>query len=219
MPKTKVAKKYDLIYCDPPWKYSNTKGQGTIGSTFNSTYPTMSKESLIDMQVRKKYAGPDCVLLMWATGPQMHVALQVMEGWGFRYRTTFLTWIKIAEAGQVLKGVGNYSRSNAEFLLLGTCGKVGKFRTSQRKFTSSVLHARRREHSRKPAEARTRILQVFDPNLKKIELFARETPRGWDVMGNETNKFSSYGARASEQEPKAVTTGERRIESYFQNSS
>ena len=53
-----------------------------------------------------------------------------------------------------------------------------------------MLTARRREHSRKPEEARTRIDDFFVDGLSKVELFARERALGWDVWGNEVNKFS-----------------------------
>ena len=48
--------------------------------------------------------------------------------------------------------------------------------------------APRREHSRKPDEMRQMIEKVsFEP---RIELFARTTTPGWDVWGNDTDKFS-----------------------------
>lgn len=40
------------------------------------------------------------------------------------------------------------------------------------------------EHSKKPEEARERIVQLMG-DLPRIELFARQSPVGWDVWGNE----------------------------------
>jgi N6-adenosine-specific RNA methylase IME4 len=40
------------------------------------------------------------------------------------------------------------------------------------------------EHSRKPDEARLRILQLMG-DVPRVELFARQSPPGWDVWGNE----------------------------------
>ena len=49
----------------------------------------------------------------------------------------------------------------------------------------------RREHSRKPEEARRRIEEFFGNNISRIELFAREQGfEGWQVWGNDTSKFS-----------------------------
>ena len=49
---------------------------------------------------------------------------------------------------------------------------------------SSCIISERREHSRKPDEARKRIEQLVG-NVPKIELFARQTAEGWDCWGNE----------------------------------
>jgi N6-adenosine-specific RNA methylase IME4 len=48
---------------------------------------------------------------------------------------------------------------------------------------SSVIHAPRREHSRKPDEAYERIAGVFG-DVPRIELFARHSAPGWTVAGS-----------------------------------
>ena len=40
------------------------------------------------------------------------------------------------------------------------------------------------EHSRKPNEAREKIVELVG-ELPRLELFAREKTDGWDVWGNE----------------------------------
>lgn len=47
-----------------------------------------------------------------------------------------------------------------------------------------VLYQKKREHSRKPDEARDRITQLVG-QVPKIELFARQYAEGWDCWGNE----------------------------------
>lgn len=185
-----ITKRYNLILTDPPWRYASTHGQGAIGSTANSSYPTMTKDELIAMDIKNKYAEKDCVLLLWATAPQLDTAIDVIRGWGFTYKTQFVTWIKVSRAGNVLLGTGHYTRSNPEFLLLATCGRVGPFRQKTRTTTSSVVFAERREHSRKPDAARDVIDRVFGTELSRLEMFAREKTPGWDVWGNETTKFN-----------------------------
>jgi len=49
---------------------------------------------------------------------------------------------------------------------------------------SSVIISPRREHSRKPDEIREKIIQLFG-DLSRIELFARQKTKGWNVWGNE----------------------------------
>ena len=40
------------------------------------------------------------------------------------------------------------------------------------------------EHSKKPDEVRERIVRLVG-DLPRVELFARQSPEGWDVWGNE----------------------------------
>ena len=42
------------------------------------------------------------------------------------------------------------------------------------------------EHSKKPDEARKRIVELLG-ELPRIELFARQRVQGWDAWGNEVN--------------------------------
>ena len=45
-----------------------------------------------------------------------------------------------------------------------------------------------RDHSRKPDEAFT-AAEILCGNVPRLELFARETRPGWDVMGNQVGCF------------------------------
>jgi N6-adenosine-specific RNA methylase IME4 len=49
---------------------------------------------------------------------------------------------------------------------------------------SSVLVEPRAEHSKKPDEARSRIVE-FAGDVPRLELFARQHVEGWDCWGNE----------------------------------
>jgi len=48
----------------------------------------------------------------------------------------------------------------------------------------------RREHSRKPEEFYHMITERT-PGLRRADLFSREKREGWDVWGDEVEKFSS----------------------------
>lgn len=54
---------------------------------------------------------------------------------------------------------------------------------------SQLIFAPLREHSRKPDIVRDKIKQLMGENQTYIELFARTHIEGWDVWGNETDKF------------------------------
>ena len=52
-------------------------------------------------------------------------ALDVIKAWGFKYKTVFHVWVKTNKGdGEIaVNGVGWWTRSNAELLLIGTRGK------------------------------------------------------------------------------------------------
>ena len=82
-------KKYSIIYADPPWRYEQSKVQGSA----EKHYPTMSIEQLCALPV-KEIADKDCILFLWATFPQLQEALQLIKAWGFRYKTIAFLWLK-----------------------------------------------------------------------------------------------------------------------------
>ena len=51
-----------------------------------------------------------------------------------------------------------------------------------------MLVQSKREHSRKPDTIRRRI-EDMHPEQSKLEMFARTKSPGWDVWGNEVDKF------------------------------
>ncbi len=53
---------------------------------------------------------------------------------------------------------------------------------------STILRARRREHSRKP-EQFFELVDKLCPDISKLEMFARESRVGWDCWGDEALKF------------------------------
>ena len=77
-------------------------------------------------------------------------------------------------------GMGNWTRSNAELCLLATKGNPKR----QSKSVHQIIVSPIEEHSKKPDEARKRIVELMG-DVPRIELFAREHTPGWDVWGNE----------------------------------
>ena len=53
------------------------------------------------------------------------------------------------------------------------------------------------EHSKKPQEARERIVQLM-VDVPRIELFARQKTPGWDVWGNEVESDIEMESRKEE---------------------
>lgn len=164
-------KKYQIIYADPPWRYdfSNTKNR-----KIENHYPTMDLSEIKDLfwylPIDK-----NAVLYLWATAPKLKEALEVMEAWGFEYKTQAI-WDK------EIIGMGYWFRGQHEILLVGVKGKFPPPEPSKR--VGSVFKIRRGKHSEKPEYVRELISNAF-PSHNKLELFAREKTEGWDVWGNE----------------------------------
>lgn len=169
-------KKYKIIYADPPWKY---------GTDVSKHYPTVPIESIYKFPI-DKFADKDCALFLWVTYPILPEALETVKKWGFRYVTTAFTWIKTNKNnGKPFFGLGNWTRANAEICVLGFRGKLPRKSNKVAQVVLSPL----REHSRKPDEIRDKIVELLG-NLPRIELFSRQSVKGWDCWGNETNKFN-----------------------------
>lgn len=171
-------KKYGLIYADPAWKYFDKCNAGKRGAYHK--YNTMTIEEICAMPVQS-IAADNCLLAMWWTGPFMREAVQVVDAWGFELKNaTGLTWVKTTKHGKYHFGMGHMTRANAENCLFATRGKVTRVSAS----VSQLIVAPIREHSRKPDEARDRLVQLVG-DVPRIELFARQKTPGWDVWGNE----------------------------------
>lgn len=103
-------KRYSVIYADPPWKYQDERCEGTAADH----YPTMRIEDICNLPVQD-LAADNCVLFLWATYPKLKEALQVIEAWGFKYRSIGFQWIKQNRSGKgYFFGLGRWTRGNTE---------------------------------------------------------------------------------------------------------
>ena len=169
-------KKYSIIYADPPWKYQDKACQGAC----EKQYSTMKVAEICDLPIAD-IAEKDCILFMWATYPMLKEALQVIEAWGFKYKTIGFQWIKQNKSGNgFFFGLGRWTRGNTECCLIATKGKPKRVDNSVSQLIISPL----RNHSQKPDETRSKIVQLVG-DISRIELFARQYADGWDCWGNE----------------------------------
>ena len=172
-------KKYPVIYADPPWQYRVYSKKGN-GRSAESHYPTMEIDKIRALPVGN-LAEKDCALFLWVTIPCLLDGLSVLQAWGFQYKTVAFVWIKQnKKADSLFWGMGYWTRSNAELCILATKG-APKRRSAG---VHQVIVSHIEEHSKKPQEARERIVQLMG-DVPRIELFARQKTPGWDVWGNE----------------------------------
>jgi N6-adenosine-specific RNA methylase IME4 len=171
-------KKYKIIYADPPWDFSSRPAKNR--ANVKDHYPTMSINEIESLPI-STIADENCVLLMWTTYPALEKSFSVIKAWGFTYKTVAFTWIKKNKDNSNFMGLGYYTRSNAEIVLLATKGKP-LHRESHG--VRQVVEDRVGKHSKKPIIIRDKIVELFG-DIPRIELFAREKAVGWDNWGNE----------------------------------
>jgi N6-adenosine-specific RNA methylase IME4 len=171
-------KKYNIIYADPPWNYKDKSK--SHGGGAESHYKCMTTEDICNLPI-STITEENAVLFIWVTFPQLNQVFKVIDSWGFIYKTCAFTWVKTNKDNSIYMGMGGYTRANAEICLLATKGKGLKRINCGIKNTH--LH-KRLNHSEKPDIFRQLIVDLFG-NLPRIELFARQKTKGWDVWGNE----------------------------------
>lgn len=175
---TTPPQKYKIIYADPAWSYRDKALAGNRGA--GCKYQVMSIQDICKLPVNT-IAADDCVLFMWVTMPKLNECFSVIQSWGFEYKTCAFTWVKQnRKSDSLFWGMGRWTRANAELCLLATRGNPKRISAA----VHSVIINHIREHSRKPDEARERIVQLCG-DLPRIELFARQQFDGWDCWGNE----------------------------------
>jgi len=169
---------YQIIYADPPWSYRDKALAGKRGACCK--YPLMTISELKDLPVNN-IAGPDCILFLWVTMPKLNECFDVIESWGFKYKTVAFTWVKRNKIKKNwFMGMGRWTRANAEVCLLATKGKPKRVSAK----VLSIIDTPIERHSKKPDIVRDKIIELVG-DLPRVELFARKKIIGWDIWGNE----------------------------------
>ena len=181
-------RKYNIIYADPAWSFGDklrsSKKLENGNMHFRELelhYPTMKTTEICTLSV-KEIVADDAVLFMWTTDAHLPDALQVINAWGFKYKTIAFIWNKKTNKGNQVCFMGKWTLKGSEICLLATKGKAHKLIKSHK--VRQLVEAERDIHSRKPDEVRKRIVELLG-DLPKVELFCRTPKDGWDVWGNE----------------------------------
>lgn len=187
-----LRKKYGVIYADPPWSFKTWSAKGT-GRGAVSHYDCMSFSTLAALPV-SELAADDCALFLWAVDPMLDKALELIQAWGFQYKTVGFYWVKQnMKSDGFFTGLGYWTRANPEQCLLATKGKPIRLARD----VPRLIVAPRREHSRKPDQVRGRIERLVGGPY--LELFVRETHPGWDGWGDQIGLFDSGSVETRRQ--------------------
>ncbi len=157
---------FQVIVADPPWRYESGN---------DLPYPTMDIDEIKGLPV-EDMAAEDAILWLWTTNAHLRVGFEVVEAWGFEYKT-LLTWVKDR------MGTGEWLRGQTEHCMLATRGKPVFLHGSH----TTVIEASRREHSRKPEEFYAVVASTCPGS--RVELFARSERDGWCAFGNDIGRY------------------------------
>jgi N6-adenosine-specific RNA methylase IME4 len=172
------GQKFGVIYADPPWSFEAYSVKGKERSA-ERHYDTQSLEDIKRLPV-ELLAADDCALMLWTVMPQLPGAIELIEAWGFTYKTIGFVWVKQSRSGEGLfTGMGYWTRANAEVCILATRGSPVRLAADVHQVIVSPVA----EHSRKPDEARSRIERLLPGPY--LELYGRRPSPNWTVWGNE----------------------------------
>jgi len=169
-----TKEKFRVIYADPAWSYNDKQNTSQLGGA-EKHYDTMTAQQIIDLPVNK-ITKENSVLFLWVTSPLLEDGFKVLNGWGFKYKTSFI-WDKVKH------NMGHYNSVRHEILLIATKGSCVP---DNKKLYDSVQSIERNDnHSEKPIE----FLDIIDDLYvygNKLEMFCRKIKKNkWYGWGNE----------------------------------
>jgi len=167
-------KKYQIIYADPPWNVSQFS-RIVRPSQKPHPYPKMSLQEIANLPIKDITNPKGCHVFLWATHTYLPQAFIILENWGFKYHCC-LVWDKTF-------GFTPFSFMwSTEFCLYGQL--PNKWIRPVKFGLKSLVTEKPTKHSKKPIAMQNLILN-YCGDLSRIELFARQKTKGWDVWGNE----------------------------------
>lgn len=175
---------FSTILVDPPWRFANRTGKMAPEHRRLHRYRTLTIEEIKALPVGVHARKPSH-LYLWVPNALLAWGLEVMEAWGFTYKTN-IVWYKVRkDGGPDGRGVGFYFRNVTELLLFGVKGHLRTLDPGRTQV--NVLLTRKREHSRKPEEI-YKIIEACSPG-PYLELFARDRIAGWAQWGDEVDSY------------------------------
>jgi N6-adenosine-specific RNA methylase IME4 len=196
------GKKFSTILVDPPWRFQNRTGKMAPEHRRLNRYETMQLDDIKRMPVAA-HAEKPCHLYTWCPNALLQEGLEVMDAWGFKYKTN-LVWYKIRkDGGPDGRGVGFYFRNVTEMILFGVRGSMRTLDPGRRQV--NMIATRKREHSRKPTETYG-LIERCSPG-PYLEIFAREPAPGWTSWGNEVDTYEEARPLPKGYNNKRATSG------------
>lgn len=179
-----IKGQYDLIYADPPWKQSKggKKSVRENSSGKSLDYPTMSLEDIKEhLRLATNATGENSILFLWTIDKYLFEAQEIAESLGYKLHARMI-WDKVTGIPAAFT-----VRYGHEYLLYMYRGKLIPVAKEERGKIHTVFREKVTKHSKKP-EIAYEIIERLYPNLRKLEMYARDTRAGWDSFGNEVKE-------------------------------
>lgn len=176
-----TEKKYDLIVADPPWK--QLKGGKKLSRPNSSgkplDYSTCSLTEIKEhLEVATSLTNANSILFLWAIDKYLFEAEEIGKSLGYKLHARMI-WNKVTGIPAAFT-----VRFGHEYLLYMYKGKLIPIQSSERGKIHTVFTEQAKKHSQKP-EISFDIINRLYPNLKKLEMYAREKRIGYDCWGNQ----------------------------------
>ena len=200
--------KYALIYADPAWSYDNKGSRAKADNHYPTMSITDLKRLPVwdlaadDAILAMWWVPPmplEAIQLAEAWGfkvknmclfswhklnklAEKHINEKIGK-WSIADNYQLITGSDILTliAEQTRMGLGNYTRSNVENVLVAVKGKgLPRLQADIKQMVMAPIG----EHSVKPAEIREALEKLYG-DVKRIELFSRSDAEGWHHWGNE----------------------------------
>lgn len=176
-----IQETYNLLYADPPWKQS--KG-GKKNVRKNSSgkpldYPVCTLDEIKEhLRKASDKTSDNSILFLWTIDKYLFEAQHIAEELGYKLHARMI-WDKVTGIPAAFT-----VRYGHEYLLYMYKGKLTPVATDERGKIHTVFRERVTKHSKKP-EIAYEIIERLYPDLKKLEMYARNERDGFDCWGNE----------------------------------
>ena len=117
--------------------------------------------------------------------------MECLKHWELHFRGIAFVWVKSRKDGKPIGAQGvrpSITKPTAEYVIAASKVAKGRPLKLHNEAVPNVILAPRREHSQKPDEVQDYIETMY-PNMDRLEMFARSSRPGWDVWGNEVDRF------------------------------
>ena len=107
-------KKYKIVLADPPWSHY---GDPNKDAAAGKHYTLMSQQDLACLPVRS-IMEKRSALFLWATGPRLDFAIDMIRSWRLHYRGVAYVWVKTRRDGKIISGQGippTFTKPTTEF--------------------------------------------------------------------------------------------------------